>query len=100
MIDRTQALADKADRSRSRLSGLLEELENQTSPTQVLNQLLGNKNGEGGDLTRTVVEQVLRNPLPCLLIAAGVGWLIAAERHTGPSKKSGSRKRSTKKKKR
>ena len=100
MIDRTQALEDKAERSRSRVSRLLDDLQDQTSPVEVLNQLLGHKNGEGSDLTRTIVEQVIRNPLPCILIATGIGWLIASERGTSPSRKSGPRKRTPKREKR
>ena len=97
MIERTQALEDKAERSRSRVSRLLDDLQDQTSPAGALSQLFGRGNGEATDLTRMIVEQVIRNPLPCILIATGIGLLIASERRTGPSKKSRPRKGTAKK---
>jgi hypothetical protein len=82
MSDRAAALEHKAERSRNRLSDLMDDLQQQVSPREMLFQAVGD-NGTGNginNLGRLIGEQISRNPLPFLLIAAGVGWLMFSDR--------------------
>lgn len=81
MSDRAAALEHKAERSRNRLSDLMDDLQHQVSPREMLYQAVGNNgSGNGVNLGRLIGEQISRNPLPFLLIAAGVGWLMFSDR--------------------
>ena len=91
MSNKAVALQRKAAMSRSRLSDLVDDLQHQVSPGQLLDQMVGltKGNGYGADVGRSITDQIARNPLPCLLIAAGIGWLILSERiNSMPSKRS------------
>ena len=82
MADRTTALSLRADRARNHLSDLVDNLQRQVTPTELVEQLTGGQfviDG-GAGLARAITEQVKKNPIACLLIAAGVGWLMASEK--------------------
>jgi len=81
MADRTDSLSLRADRTRHHLSELVDNLQDQMTPAQLVNQLVGSSgpNRRSG-VAETIADQVSRNPLACLLIAAGVGWLMWSDR--------------------
>ncbi len=63
--------------TRARLSGTLDELRDRTQPGQLLEQVLDYAKQSGGaDLARNLGQQMRDNPLPLLLIGAGIGWLM------------------------
>jgi Protein of unknown function (DUF3618) len=71
----------ETEQTRTRVSELLDELCARISPGDVVDQLMGMVNeGAAGDFVRTLGQQVRGNPLPCLLIGAGIGWLMLADR--------------------
>jgi hypothetical protein len=76
MTDRTEALSLRAERTRDHLSGLVENLQQQITPAELLHQLVGRRATEGAPLSETIAAQVGKNPLACMLIAAGIGWLM------------------------
>ncbi|MEA2985708.1 MAG: hypothetical protein QOD94_1962 [Alphaproteobacteria bacterium] len=79
MTDATQALEQKADRSRKRLTGLMDDLQSQMSPGVMLDNALGFSSDGASDVGDSILQQVAKHPLPYLLIAAGIGWLMFSE---------------------
>lgn len=71
----------EAELAREHLSNRLEELRYQFTPANVVNGLLGaNARGlETDDVLPVLAQTARKNPMACLLIAAGVGWLIYTE---------------------
>ncbi len=68
--------------TRARVSGTLEELREKASPGQLFEQALDYARHSGGpDFARNLGQSIRDNPIPVLLIGAGIGWLMMA----GPS---------------
>lgn len=75
-----EQLERKANRARERLAGRLQDLEYHTSPTLVAKDFLGAEVPRtAGDIAAVLSRQVRTNPLACILIAAGLGWLIYSD---------------------
>lgn len=62
--------------SRHRLNDTLAALGDKLSPGQMVDEVLGLAQGQAGDFAKKLGGQVKENPLPTLLIAAGVGMLL------------------------
>lgn len=73
--------ADIAD-SRTKLNDTLSALGSKLSPGQMLDEVLGLARGQAGTFTANLGRQVRDNPLPAVLIAAGV-CLYAVQRQRG-----------------
>ena len=70
--------------TRARLAGTLGELRDRASPGQLFEQALDYAKQSGGaDLARNLGASVRDNPLPLLLIGAGIGWLMLSDRRSG-----------------
>jgi ElaB/YqjD/DUF883 family membrane-anchored ribosome-binding protein len=67
-----------ADEIRADMDRTLDALERKLSPSQLLDRSLEYLRDHGGDMARTVGETVRSNPVPIVLAAAGIGWLVAA----------------------
>jgi hypothetical protein len=81
MTDRTDSLSLRADRTRNHLSELVDNLQHQITPAELVNQLVGYRGQQRGHgLAQAIADQVSRNPIAYLLIAAGVGWLLVSDR--------------------
>jgi hypothetical protein len=82
MANQTDALTRRAERSRNHLTELVDSLQNQITPVELVSQLVGRPGGNstGPGLTEMLSAQISRNPLACMLIAAGIGWLMISER--------------------
>jgi hypothetical protein len=61
MTDNTQALERKADRSRERLSGLVDDLQG-IIPAKMLDQVLGFTKAEGSSLGYSITQQTPPGP--------------------------------------
>jgi ElaB/YqjD/DUF883 family membrane-anchored ribosome-binding protein len=73
----SQQLEQKAEQNRARLAETLDELRERVTPGQVLDELLDYAgNGTGGEIVRTLLQQVQRNPLSVALVGAGLAWLM------------------------
>jgi Protein of unknown function (DUF3618) len=81
MNDTSRELEHEADASRARLSGLLDELRFRVSPGEVVERLVrdANRDGSGSEFMRTLRQQVRSNPVACMLIAAGITWMMLAD---------------------
>lgn len=67
------------ERTRARLTGTVEELKDRVSPGQVAEQAMDWLRGSGGrEFIGNLGATVRDNPMPVLLVAAGIGWLALA----------------------
>jgi hypothetical protein len=80
-------------RTRGRLDDTLENLNERLSPRSIINDVLSWFETQGTDQTgnslkrgyRNVIRQVKENPMPALLIGAGITWMIlGAENDDSP----------------
>jgi Protein of unknown function (DUF3618) len=81
MTDTSRELEHEAEASRARLSRLLDELRLRVSPGEVVERLMhdANRNGSGSEFLRTLRQQVRSNPIACMLIAAGITWMMLSD---------------------
>lgn len=75
------------ERSRARVTDTIEELRSRMSPGQIMDQVVDYAKTSGGaEFMRNLGGSVRDNPLPILLIGAGIGWLMlsrSSDRATG-----------------
>jgi ElaB/YqjD/DUF883 family membrane-anchored ribosome-binding protein len=64
------------DRTRSSLGRTIDELENRLSPGQLIDQALSMGRRHGGELAANLGRSVENNPLPLLLTAVGIAWMM------------------------
>jgi hypothetical protein len=99
MSERSDALTVRAERSRDHLSELVDRLQNQITPAELVSQLVGGRRStaDGHGIAETLTEQVRRNPIACALIAVGIGWLLISEKvernRTAPRRRRNARRR-------
>jgi len=78
----TDQIERAAELHRDRVSGLLDELRTRLSPGEIVDQMLGSiRGGAAQDFARNLGTQVRNNPLPCVLIGAGMAWLMIGGRN-------------------
>lgn len=78
----TDQIERAAELHRDRVSGLLDELRTRLSPGEIVDQMLGSvRDGAAQDFARNLGTQVRNNPLPCVLIGAGMAWLMIGGRN-------------------
>jgi hypothetical protein len=82
MAERSDALTTRAERTRDHLSRLMDQLQNQITPAELVSQLVGRHRSTSDEpsIAEALTEQVRRNPIACALIAAGIGWLVMSEK--------------------
>lgn len=88
MALRPEELEAEADRTRARMTALLDELRRRVSPGQVVDQAIEyTRHGAPAEILRNLGREIRDNPLPLVLIAAGIAWLaIATARATRASR--------------
>jgi hypothetical protein len=72
------AIEREATEIREDLGRTLDALERKFSPGQILDRSVGYLRDHGGELTQTIGDTVKRNPVPILLTAAGLTWLLVS----------------------
>ena len=77
----TDRIEAEINRSRHALNDTIEQLGGKLSPGQMLDEALGLAQGQAGKLTANLGKQIRDNPLPLLLIGAGVGMLFMNKGH-------------------
>jgi hypothetical protein len=65
---------------RSALSKTLDEIQDRLSFETISNDVIGRIRDNSGDLSRALTRSVKENPIPLVLTAIGIGWLIANQR--------------------
>lgn len=71
-------LEREADEIRADMDRTLDALERKFSPAQLLDRSLGYLREHGAELTHNVGDTVKHNPIPVLMVTAGVAWLITS----------------------
>lgn len=78
----TDRIEADVQKSRHRLKDTLSELGSKLSPGQILDEGIGLVQGTAGQFAGKLGRQVRDNPLPILLVGAGIAWLIASNRQS------------------
>jgi hypothetical protein len=82
MTMETDKIEQDINRSRTALNDTIERLGGKLSPGQIVDEVLGVAQGQFGKFTANVGKTVRDNPLPLLLIGAGVGmYLMNQNKH-------------------
>lgn len=82
----TDRIEADVNASRHRLNDTLEALGSKLSPGQMLDEALGLFQGQAGQFAGKLGRQVRDNPMPTMLIATGIAWLVMSNRedkHSG-----------------
>lgn len=87
--DRSAAEIERdVERTRARLTGTVEELKDRVSPSQLADQAMDWLRGSGGRQFVNNLGATLRdNPMPVLLVAAGIGWMALSGGRAGASER-------------
>jgi hypothetical protein len=84
MSTTTTELEIEAEQTRRRVSGLMDELKARIAPDKVVEEVMDyaatGLRGAANEVARNIADKAQRNPLPFLLIGAGIAWMIASER--------------------
>lgn len=84
MSTTTTELEIEAEQTRRRVSGLMDEFKARIAPDKVVEEVMDyaatGLRGAANEVARTIADKAQRNPLPFLLIGAGIAWMIASER--------------------
>jgi Protein of unknown function (DUF3618) len=63
--------------SRARLDLTIDQIQDKLSPSGIVDDVMGSvRRTEFGQVFDQAVEVVRRNPVPVMMVAAGVGWLL------------------------
>lgn len=72
------------DRTRMSLGRTIDELEHRLSPGQMLDQVLGAARRHGGDFATNLGRSAENHPMPLLLTAVGLAWMMASANQPPP----------------
>lgn len=75
-------LEREVDQSRAHMSETLNALEERLSPTHLLEQALTYARQNSGEFSQNLVETVKRNPVPTLLTAVGLSWMMFGQQQS------------------
>lgn len=86
MTRRSEQLEQEAEQTRHELSATLDELLTRASPGHVMDQFVSYaREGGGADFFRNFGRQVRDNPIPTVLVGAGMAWLMMANNRPASS---------------
>src|SRR5437762_100450 len=79
MTYQSEQLEREAEEARLELAGTLDELRYRVSPGHVVDQLSDYvREGPAAEFVHNLMREIRENPLPLLLIAVGVAWLVTS----------------------
>jgi ElaB/YqjD/DUF883 family membrane-anchored ribosome-binding protein len=78
-------LEREIDQTRANMDRTLGALERKFSPGQMLDQAMEFARENGGEFANNLGRSVKENPLPALLTAVGIAWMVAASNRPKPS---------------
>jgi ElaB/YqjD/DUF883 family membrane-anchored ribosome-binding protein len=76
----TVELERDIDRIRSQMDDTIAQLEQRLSPNRLIDQVFDRMKGGPGAFAANLERTVRRHPIPAVMFAAGMGWLLFAER--------------------
>jgi ElaB/YqjD/DUF883 family membrane-anchored ribosome-binding protein len=91
MTDETDRIEAQINRSRHALNNTIEQLGGKLSPGQILDEVLGLAQGQAGQFTANLGRQVRDNPLPVLLVGAGIAMLFLHKKNGHAAQASSAR---------
>lgn len=78
----SEEIEREVERTRANVSETLEELRERMSPTNIVDQVVGLARETGADDAIAAAGRAVKNnPLPFLVIGAGLAWLVASSLH-------------------
>jgi ElaB/YqjD/DUF883 family membrane-anchored ribosome-binding protein len=78
--------------TRARVTETIEALRGSMSPNQIMDQVVDYARSSGGsEFIRNLGASVRDNPLPVVLIGAGIGWLLMSGQNRAPAYPAGAR---------
>lgn len=80
MTQETDRIEADINRSRHALNDTIEQLGGKLSPGQILDEALGLAKGQAGQFTANLGRQMRDNPLPVLLVGAGIAMLMMRQK--------------------
>ena len=72
IVDLEQDIAQ----TRTRLGDTIDRLQGSLSPSDVVDDLVGSSRPDYGDILDPVMATIRNHPVPVLLMAVGIGWLV------------------------
>lgn len=72
------------ERTRMSLGHTIDELENRLSPGELLDQAIGAARRHGGDFATNLGRSAENHPMPLLLTAVGIAWMMASANRPPP----------------
>ena len=79
-------LEREIDQTRADMDQTLGALERKFSPGQLLDQAMSFAKEHGGDFATNLSQSVRENPMPALLTAVGIAWMVASSNRPKPSR--------------
>jgi len=77
--DDPETLERRGDSLRADVGETLDALQRNYSPGALVDRSMDLLRNHGGQMATTIMDTVRRNPMPVLLVGAGVAWMIAAQ---------------------
>jgi hypothetical protein len=71
-----ETLEREIDQTRGQMDQTISALERRLSPGQLVDEALGLFREHGGDFAANLGNSIKQNPLPVMLAAVGIGWMI------------------------
>lgn len=84
-------IAREVESSRARVTETLDELKARMSPGQLVDEMLAYSKGAGGDFLANAGRAARENPLPVLLVGAGLAMLVTSRGGSSSARRSASR---------
>lgn len=76
-----EQLEREVNERRAHMSDTLHALEERLSPAHIVDQVLTYARRNGGEFSQNLVETVKQNPVPTMLTAVGLAWLLYGQSH-------------------
>src|SRR5215217_1843686 len=76
MTQATEDLEQDIARTRTRLGDTIDRLQGSLSSSDVVDDLVGSRRPDFGNVFDPIVATIRHHPAPVLLMAVGIGWLV------------------------
>ena len=79
-----ETLEREIDHTRAQMNQTLGALERRLTPGQIVDEAVGLFREHGRDFAANLGSSIKENPVPAILAAVGIGWLMFGPRHPSP----------------
>lgn len=84
-----EQLEREIDEERAHIRHTLDALEGKLSPGEIFDRVLDYTRRNGGEFSRNLVDAVTHNPIPVLMTAVGISWMLYQQNRSEPSYQTG-----------